>query len=131
MPNIETTTHYYGYNVELRDGQFRDELLTFTGAATVLKGTILARVTASGKLTPWVPAGSLGAEIPRAVLTYEVTRASAGDEPIRAMVRGEVNRNHLIIHADGNGNALTAAHLDMLRDYGLTPVDVQQLATQV
>lgn len=127
MPNIETSTTYIGGGIELQDGQFRDELLTFVGAATLLKGTILARL-ASGKLVPFAPGGSGGAEIPKALLTYDVTRASAGDEPIRALVRGVVNRNRLIIAADGNGNNITASHLDALRDYGITPIDVQQLS---
>ena len=128
MPNIETTTTYIGGGIELQDGQFRDEVLAFAGAATVLKGTILARVAATGKLVPFSPAGSGGAEIPKAVLTYDVARASAGDESIRAMVRGVANRNRLIIAADGNGTNITAGHLDQLRNCGITPIDVQQLA---
>jgi hypothetical protein len=132
VPNIQTTTHYYSSgHIELQDGQFRDELLVFAAADTFLKGTILARVTASGKLTPFVVGGTGGAETPRCVLTYDVVRTTAGDEPIRALVKGEVNKNRLIIDADGNGNNITAAILDQLRDYGITPVDVQVLASQV
>jgi len=122
ITNVETSTV-----LELEGGQFRDELLIFAGAGTVKRGTILARVTASGKLTPFVIGGSLGAEIPKVVLTYDVTRAAAGDEPVRAMVKGTVNKNRLIVHADGTGANITNAILDLLRDYGITPVDVANL----
>lgn len=127
MPNMVITNIETSQLIELHGGEFRDELLVFAGAGTVKKGTILARVTASGKLTPFVIGGANGAEVPKAILTYDVTRAGAGDEPIRALVKGVVNKNRLIVHADGTGANITNAHLDQLRDYGITPVDVANL----
>jgi hypothetical protein len=130
--NITTTTHYYSRgNIELAFGMHRDEVITFAGAAVLIPGTIMARITATGRLTPFVVGGALGAGTPVGVLTYEVSATGAGDVSCRVLVKGEVNRNRLIVHADQNGNALTPAHLDMLRNVGITPVDVQTLATQV
>lgn len=76
-------------------------------------------------LVPYSPTGVNGAQNPKGVLTYEVTRGSAGNEPIRALVKGRVNQTRLVI--DGGGS-VTAAVLDALRDAGIMPVPVQQLS---
>jgi hypothetical protein len=125
--NIVTTVNDVPGTLELDGGKFRDELLNFAGAATVKKGTILARITASGKLTPYVIGGSLGAGVPVAILTFDVARASAGDEAIRALVAGAVNKNRLIVQADGNGSNITNAILDQLRAEGIVPIDVASI----
>ena len=128
MANLTVTNNDLG-SVILKDAEFRDELLVFAGAATAVEGTILARVTASGKLTPFVIGGAGGAEIPKAILTYDVTAAGAGDESIRAGVSGSYRKERLIVDADGDGSNITDAILDQLRDYGLVPIDVEELAT--
>jgi len=116
-------------NVILQDASFRDELLTFAGAATVLEGTILARDSVSGKLVPFVKGGITNENgIPKAILTYDVTAAGAGDEAIRAGVEGRFRKERLIINADGDGTNVDAVVLDQLRDYGLTAIDVQDLS---
>jgi hypothetical protein len=51
MANLTITNNDIG-NVILQDAQFRDELLTFAGAATVLAGTILARRAVATAVTP-------------------------------------------------------------------------------
>jgi len=84
--------------------------------------------TAGTELVPFLPTGANGVQSPMAVLTYEVTRSSGGTLAIFAFVEGEVNKNRLIIDADGDGDNITAAHLDALRAAGVTAVDVQQLA---
>lgn len=113
-------------SVELADGEFSDELLTFGGEDTFVAGTILARDSGTGKMVPFDPddAGGVDHEVAKAVLTYDVSRGSAGDVSIRALVRGKVDASRLVID---DGAAVTDAHLDQLRDYGITPVDVQQL----
>lgn len=114
-------------SVELRDGAFRDGALVFAGAATVLQGTILGRVTASGKFTPFVVGGTGGEEIPKAVLTYEVTATGAGDIQIRALTSGVVKKDKLVIDADGDDSNITEAILDQLRDYNISAVDAFEL----
>lgn len=115
-------------SVGLGGGQFRDNLLTFAGAATVAEGTILARDSVSGKLVPFVKGGTTNEDgIPKAVLTYDVTAAGAGDESVRAMVSGDVRKERLIINADGDGSNVDTAVLDQLRDFGLVAVDVNEL----
>lgn len=116
------------FSIELEGGKFRDEYLTAAGAHTFRKGTILARSSATGRLVPFAAGGANGADVPLAVLTYDVVATGAGDIPIRALVAGEVNRTRLIIDADGSGANVTAAIVDGLRNYGIVPTDVQQIA---
>ena len=123
-----TTTQIDLSNVILKDAQFRDELLTFGGAATVAAGTILARDSVSLKMIPFVKGGSTNENgIPKAILTYDVTAAGAGDVAIRAGVSGSFRAGELIIAADGDASNVDNAVLDQLRAYGLVSIDVQEL----
>lgn len=90
--------------------------------------TFTLTVAASGKLVPFNPAGAGGAQFPKAVLTYEVTKAGAGDLPVRVLVAGEVNKDRLIIDVDGTGANITAAIIDQLRDVGIIATTVKQLS---
>ena len=127
MPDPVITNLNVG-NVIWKSGEFRDDLLTFAGAATLLAGTILARDSVSLKLVPFVKGGATNENgIPKAVLTYAVTAAGAGDEAIRDMVSGTVRGNLLVINADGDNSNVDAAVLDQLRDYTLVTIDVTEL----
>jgi hypothetical protein len=130
MPNITTTNNSYSSVVIDRE-VFSDELLTFAGAATVKEGTILARDSVSLKLVPFVKGGATNENgIPKAVVTYDVVAAGAGDIAIRALISGEVRKNKLIIDADGDGSNIDNAVLDQLRDYKIVAVSSTELGTQ-
>lgn len=127
MANYESTNIDLG-SVTFESGTYRDGLLTFADAGTVLAGTILARDSVSGKFVPFVVGGSTnGNGVPKAVITYEVTATGAGDIAIRAMTEGKVRKQRLVIAADGDDSNITEAILDQLRDYDIATVDVQQL----
>lgn len=87
--------------------------------------TATLTVAADGKLVPFDPTLGGGVQIPVAVLTYEVTKASSGDVPVRVLVGGEVNKNRLVIDS---GATITNAHLDLLRSMGIFATNVEQLA---
>lgn len=128
MSNIDITSVDLG-SVDLRDAEFQDDLLTFGGEGTVLAGTILARDSVSGKLVPFAKNGSTNENgIPKAVMTYSVSAAAAGDEGVRALVSGVIDATRLVIHADGDASNVDAPVLDQLRAYGITAIDVAQLA---
>lgn len=130
MANIAITNVDIGSVAFGDEAEFRDELLTFAGAATVKAGTILARDSVSLKLVPYVKGGVTNENgIPKALVTYDVTATGAGDVPIRALVEGEINADRLVINADGDNSNVDAAVLDQLRVYGITPVDVAQLSS--
>lgn len=126
MANITTTSINVG-SVALAGEQFRDEPLTFAGAATMVAGTILARDSSTLKLVKFVKGGATnGNGIPKAVLTYDVTATGAGDVQVRALEKGEVNKKRLVIDADGNDSNIDGAVIDQLRAVGIMPVDVLQ-----
>jgi len=128
MANIAITNVDLG-SVETNAGEFRDELLTLAGADEIAAGTILARDSVSLKLVLFVKGGATNENgIPKAVLTYAADIAGAGDLPVRALVAGTVNKDRLIIDADGDGSNVDAAVLDGLRDFGITSLDTAQLA---
>jgi hypothetical protein len=83
-------------------------------------------VAADGKLVPFVSTGAGGVQVPCAVLTYEVTKAAGGDLPCRVLIGGQVNRNRLIIDADGTGANVTNAVCDALRARHILPIEVTQ-----
>ena len=115
-------------SVILQNAEFRDDLLTFAGAATVVEGTILARDSVSLKLVPFVKGGVVNENgIPKTILTYDVTAAGASDVPVRAGVKGSYNLSRLVIDADGDASNIDNAVMDQLRNYGLVPIDVQEL----
>ena len=115
-------------NVIHSDALFRDELLTFGGAATVLEGTILARDSVSLKLVPFAIGGVTNENgIPKAVVTHDVTATGAGDIAIRAMQSGNVRAARLVVDADGDASNITAKELDQLRDYKIIALDTQEL----
>lgn len=95
------------------DGEIqRDEVLVSLWARTVVRGTILERLP-SGKLDVW--RGDEGSD-PVAVLTYDVTSSAPGDIAIRALVRGEVNRERLITLT---GDPVTDDAVERLRKTGI------------
>ncbi|MCP4444730.1 MAG: head decoration protein [Myxococcales bacterium] len=127
MANLTITEVDCG-SVIFEKGAFRDELLTFAAAATVLAGTILARDSSTGKMVPFVKGGSTNENgIPKAVLTYEVEATAAGDVPISNMVSGSVRAGRLVIDADGDATNIDAVVMDQMRDYMTVAVDVQEL----
>jgi len=127
MANITITNVDLG-NVILKDGQFRDGLVTFAGAATLLEGTILAVDSVSLKFVPFVKGGSTNENgIPKAILTYPVTATGAGDVAARVAVAGSFRKERLVINADGDAQNVDQAVIDQLRDYSLIPIDVDEL----
>lgn len=130
MPDPTITNVNLGDSI-LSDADFRDDLLTFAGAGTVAAGTILARDSVSLKLVPFVKGGITNENgIPKAVLTYDVTAAGAGDETVRAGVAGKYRKGSLVIDADGDATNIDNAVIDQLRDYGLVPLEVDELNIQ-
>lgn len=84
-------------------------------------------VAADGDLVPYVIAGAGGAQIPVAILTYDVTATGAADIPVRAGVKGSFRKERLVIDADGDDSNITNAILDQLRNYGLVAINVNEL----
>lgn len=116
ITNIDPTSVVYS------DPIFERDTLTFSGADVLAPGTILGRVTASGKLVPFATAGANGSENPVAVLTYTVTSTGSGDIAANVLVGGVVRKQKLIVDLVGDISTLTQAHVDKLRAAGVTAV---------
>lgn len=98
------------------------------GSADFAAGDIFTLpVVADGKLVPFDPAGAGGVQNPLCVLPYELVAAGSGDKQARVLVSGKVNKNRLIIDADGDGSNITAEILDQLRSAGIESDPVTQL----
>ncbi len=82
-------------------------------------GTVLGRVTASGKLSPSVVGAGDGSEVPVAVLADDVLTANpVADQNIEVLVEGQVRENKLIIAPAAVG-VITPAQRDQLRTFGI------------
>jgi hypothetical protein len=101
--------------------------VTDAGTDFIVGDSFTLTVAADGKLVPFATDGAGGAQLPKAIVTFDVVAAGAGNEPIRAMVSGIVRKQRLIIDADGDGSNITDEILDLIRDFSLISIDVQEL----
>ncbi len=116
-------------SVVLGNDKYENGLVTFAGADTFVAGTILARDSVSLKFVLYAVGGVTNENgIPKAILTEELVAAGAGDEAARVAIKGDFNKQRLVIDADGDDSNLDNKVRDELRDYGLFPIDVQDLA---
>lgn len=128
MSNLTITNNELN-SVVLFEDEYKDGLLTFAGAGTVLEGTILALDSSTLKYIPFVKGGSTNDNgIPKAVVTYDVVAAGAGDVAIRLLIGGQVRKDRLVIHADGDDSNVDEKVIEQLRDYGIVAKSVQQLS---
>jgi hypothetical protein len=97
------------------------------GADTLVAGTIMARIAASGKWGIYDTGGAGGLGVACGVLTADVTAGGAGDVPVAVLVRGTVNQDRLL---QDDGGAVTVAIVDELRSYGILAKPVEQLAME-
>jgi len=113
--------------IEVSD--FEHHVITFAGADVLAAGTILARHSTTGKFIIFVKGGATNENgIPRGVLTYDVTATGAGDVVADVLVRGTVNRDRLIIDADGDGSNVDNSVIDDLLQNGVLAKPVKQLS---
>ena len=122
-------------NIEIQNNKTRgivlwepvheDAVAVFGGAATWPAGSVLGKVTASGKYARFAPGAADGSEVPIAVLSQDVEAAGAGDVAIRPLIAGRVRAGDLVNNVDA---ALTAVQIDQLRDYSIIALGTTQLA---
>ena len=97
----------------------RGETLTAT-VKTYPVGTLLARDTSTLKLVPFVKGGSTdGNGIINSVLTAELVASAAQDYNVSVTIAGQVDKDLLIIDADGNASNVDAAIVDELAKMGI------------
>lgn len=110
--------------------KYQDDTFTAAGAKTFPAGTILARDSVSGKLIVFVKGGVSNENgIAKALLGVEVVAAGAGDIAVRPLVSATVNKNLLVIDADGDNSNVDSGVKDQLRDMTLIVEDVTELSS--
>lgn len=124
MANIEVTNNKTR-GIVIWEPVHEDATATFGGAATWPAGSVLGKLTATGKYARFSPGAADGSEVPLAVLSQDVTADAAGDVAIRPVIAGRVRAGDLVNNVDA---ALTAVQLDQLRDYSIIALGTTQLA---
>ncbi len=102
------------------DGRLsRDNIVVASGAGPLLPGTVLGKVTASGKFVPSPETATDGSETAVAILVGPVN-ATGADALAVAMTRhAEVNHHGLIYDASVNDDAKKSAKWGQLRAAGI------------
>jgi len=101
MSVLVETRHPGEFILSEANGQRSRETITIaSGAGIIAAGTVLGKVTASGKYVASAAGASDGSEVPAAVAIYGAD-ASASDVTVSGLVRdAEVNGKCLTYHAD-------------------------------
>lgn len=126
MANMNATNRTMN-GLIIADPLYGDGIATATAAATWPAGAVLARVAATNLYVRFDPAGTGGAEIPKAVLAAELVFTAAGSLGVRPLISGRVRLGKLV---DVAGAALTPAAVDQLRDFTIIAQPVRQLSIQ-
>ncbi len=124
MPPITITTNE-SRRIPVWEPVFDDDILLDAGGDTYPAGTLLGRITASGKLTAYTTGAVDGSQVPVAVLLDEVVLAAGVDTAGRPIIAGRVRRDDLVAFGVG---AITVAESDLLRSHSIIPVSSTQLA---
>lgn len=89
--------------------------------ANYKRGTVLGKITASGKYTLVTKAASDGSQVADAVLAYDID-ATANDEVATVYVSGMFNREKLVVGSD----TTVDDHEDELRDKNIYLTSLKQ-----
>lgn len=103
------------------DNHYSRDLITVASGAGVLKiGTVLGKVTASGKYEAADPVAATGEEVAVAVLLEDVDATSADVTEVVALVRhAVVNRNNLVWGATIDDSTKRATAVGELEAVGI------------
>ncbi|MSU92066.1 head decoration protein [Rhodobacteraceae bacterium 2CG4] len=114
MNTLVEGTHPGGFLVWEAFRDYTGETIT-VAAGTLGPGTVLGKITASGKYAAHDPAAVEGTETAVAVL-WGKAGASGGDAPAVALIRGPaiVNRHDLVIAGTPSEGEIATAHTALL-----------------
>ena len=114
MATLSETKHPGGFLVWEASRDYTRETVTIA-AGTLEPGTVLGKITASGKYAAHAPAAIDGTETAVALL-WGRADASGGEIPAVALLRGPaiVNRHDLVFAGSPSEAEIAAAHADLL-----------------
>ena len=115
MPELSEGLHKGEFLVSEGNGSISREVVTILSGRTLQPGTVLGRLTASGKYRDLNPSATNGAEVAVAIL-HDAVDAGAGDAQAVAIVRlAEVNAAE-IVWPDGISDSQKQTALVQLAD---------------
>ena len=118
MANPEITVH--DLSQYLVDGaEFELGVFTSLAAEDYPTGLVVARVTASGKWTPYNAGGSGGIEVIQGVLGTAVSATAVADHPVSVLVKGLTHDAKTLVWTGGSPVVMSAAQRDELRGVGI------------
>lgn len=99
MPTVtplQEDLHDFGFIVSTPNGHRHIDTVTLSGATKIKAGTVLGKITASGKYVPLNPGAADGSQNAAAILgAYK--DVTAGDKPAAVVIRDcEVNASELL-----------------------------------
>jgi len=97
----------------------RDNIIVAAGAGKLRPGTVLGKLTASGKFVPSPETGTSGSEIAVAVLVGSVDATSADVVAVAVTRHAEVNGYGLFYDATIDDDAKKSGKWDQLRAAGI------------
>lgn len=123
-----TITNYDPQSWLRRVDSSQQSVLTGLGADVFTAGTLLGRITATGKYYVYnvgdTPAGT-GTIV--GILMNDVTTTDTSDYPIQVLLAGEVDSALITIDGSAVGTGITEAIKDSLRTFGIFVVDKTEL----
>ena len=118
MANISITNYNTSNGIRPKDTQ--QSAITGLGADAFVRGTILGRITATGKYYPYnVGDTPTGSSTPVAILLNDITTTDTSDYPAGIMLTGEIDLDKIIIDGSAAGVGITEAIKDALRTLGI------------
>lgn len=115
----------------LRIDETKHVTLSAGGAGTWPIGTILGRITANGRFTPYNSAAVDGSQVPSAILLAEEVFTGSGTRTADIMLAGHVKvqgTNGVTVYNAGTPLAPTDAELNALRNVAIYGIPVTQLS---
>ncbi len=92
----------------------RDTITVVSGAGSLIAGTVLGKITASGKYKPYDNDATDGSEVAAAILVYDVDATSADKLAVGIVREAEVFKSRLVWGAGVTLDAeKTAAYADL------------------
>ncbi len=116
---ISRTSRAGGFMVSEANGlRSRQQITMVSGQASLLAGSVLGRITASGKYCQYNPANSDGSEAVAAVLWDDCDATLADTQCVGVVRDAEVNQGELLWFTGASGGQITAGIA------GLTAIEI-------
>jgi hypothetical protein len=110
----------YDTSLGIRPENTDQSVITGAGVDTFIRGTLMGRITSSGKWFPYNTGDSpSGTNVPKGILLNEVVTAEVADYPAAIMLTGEIDEDKCMIDGGTLGANITEAIKDTLRTYGI------------